>query len=872
VVKKESGRPASGDGLEGMKASVSSSDGSGELTLNPAKSRAGMQGLFSQYWKFVAIALQLCVLLVVLRQFQIESSAFREVVLLAFAGFAVHYFLPERFRLGFFAVLSVGATFLVFGFADGAWLAAFALVMMGICHLPFNVWIRGALLIAVGGFAAMARVEFIQGPWSQAIWPILASMFMFRVIVYLYDSRYEKISFTRGVSYFFMLPNVCFPLFPVVDYKGFRRTYYNEEQHKIYQTGIDWMVRGIVQLILYRVMYYYVAISPSEVIDPNSLTRYLISNFLLYLRISGDFHLITGMLHLFGFNVIPTHHLYCLAESFTDFWRRINIYWKDFMMKIFYYPIVFKLRRFGDVPALIITTIVVFIMTWLLHSYQWFWLRGDFPLTWQDGVFWMSLAVLVVFGSLREYRHGRERRLSSQKPSFSNWWRRGIRTVCTFFVICILWSVWTSESAGTWLSLWDFLWEGIPEEGSAFPGLLLAVACIVFVLAGLFGQQSSTEKSVEIGKEISVSQSTLVTLVALLVLTPIGLPQVYKSLGTDVSNMIVSLKSGQLSRADAAALERGYYEDLTRVNRFNSQLWELYMKRPTVRLIDIQNSGLSRARDDFLQTELVPNFRSYTPYGVIETNRWGMRDKDYAKKPGGSTVRIAVLGYSTVMGWGVEQDSTFEAVLERRLNEHTGTSRHTEFETLNLAVPGYDPPQQVAALERAMEFSPQMVFYVAGGREQWRAVQYVAQIVSKNVLIPYAGLSEIVARANVRSDMAAAAILKRLKVHEHEVLKWVYSRIAKRCIDNQIRPVWVFLPPTSKTLGVEEDFQASRKMAVDAGFTVIDLTEVYAGHDPESLWIAEWDRHPNTHAHQLVADALYDAMVESPGIFMLTRQ
>ena len=53
--------------------------------------------------RFGAIALQLCAILLILRQFQIESRAFREVAVLAFFGFAIHYFLPQRFRLPFFA-------------------------------------------------------------------------------------------------------------------------------------------------------------------------------------------------------------------------------------------------------------------------------------------------------------------------------------------------------------------------------------------------------------------------------------------------------------------------------------------------------------------------------------------------------------------------------------------------------------------------------------------------------------------------------------------------------------------------------------------------------------------------------------------------
>ena len=77
----------------------------------------------------------------------------------------------------------------------------------------------------------------------------------------------------------------------------------------------------------------------------------MISTFLLYVRISGQFHLVIGMLHLFGFNLPETHHRYLLASSFTDFWRRINIYWKDFMMKVFYYPAFFRLRKLGETPS-----------------------------------------------------------------------------------------------------------------------------------------------------------------------------------------------------------------------------------------------------------------------------------------------------------------------------------------------------------------------------------------------------------------------------------------------------------------------------------------------------------------------------------------
>jgi hypothetical protein len=817
-------------------------------------------------WRFGAIAVQLCAILVILRQFQIESRAFREVAVLSFVGFGIHYFLPHTLRLPFFALLSIGSVFLIFGWANGAWMLGFGVGLLGICHLPLSIWIRAALLLAAGVFAAAMHVKLIEGPWSPAIWPILASMFMFRLVVYLYDIRHEQPSLARSISYFFMLPNVCFPMFPVVDYKGFRRTYYDTDEHRIYQTGVDWIVRGIIHLILYRIIYYYMTITSTDVIDPDTLTQFLVSNFLLYLRISGDFHLITGMLHLFGFNVIPTHHLYCLASSFTDFWRRINIYWKDFMMKIFYYPLFFRLRRYGEIPAIIAATMIVFLLTWLLHSYQWFWLRGDFPIMWQDGIFWMVLALLVVAGALREFKRGRQRSLGSVEERWSDKGKRGLRTVGIFVTICVLWSIWTSDSIVQWAGLWSFLWEGVPENGSAMPTLFLAVVVIVFTAAILFGRESSVEKRIQLAPRISLARSTIETLVLLALVTPIGLPQVYSLFGASVGNVIVSLKSGGLSRADAAAMERGYYEGLTNVNRFNSQLWEIYMSRPTGWL-DITGSGLTRLRDDFLQVELARSFRSETEHGAIVTNPWGMRDDDYALVPPAGTVRGLLLGYSTVLGWGVQHEETFEAVLERKINDHLAGNAAGRFELLNLSVPGYRPPQQAMALDESLKFGPHLVFYTAAGREQWNTINFLADILEKRVEIPYGNLKALVDQAGLQPGMDRGTILKRLKPQEEALLRWVYDHVAGSCIERGIVPVWIYLPPLDPTAGEAEERGRARELAEEAGFEIIDLTGIYDGEDIDTLSLQQWDRHPNAVAHERIAGRLYRAIDARPEAF-----
>ena len=115
-----------------------------------------------------------------------------------------------------------------------------------------------------------------------------------------------------------MLPNACFPLFPVVDYKTFRRNYYDDDAYRIYQTGVDWMLRGVIHLLLYRLVYYHLTLAPAEVTSPELLMQYLATNFVLYLKISGLFHMIVGMLYLFGFRLPETNNRYFLAAGVTD--------------------------------------------------------------------------------------------------------------------------------------------------------------------------------------------------------------------------------------------------------------------------------------------------------------------------------------------------------------------------------------------------------------------------------------------------------------------------------------------------------------------------------------------------------------------------
>jgi D-alanyl-lipoteichoic acid acyltransferase DltB (MBOAT superfamily) len=703
----------------------------------------------------------------------------------------------------------------------------------------------------------------VNSPVSDAIWPILGSMFMFRLIVYFYDLRHDTapVSPVRTLAYFFMLPNACFPLFPVVDYKAFRRNYYDDDAYRTYQVGVDWMVRGVIHLILYRFIYYHVTLAPSEVTGPAQLLQYLVANFLLYLRVSGLFHLIVGMLYLFGFRLPETHNRYLLASSFTDFWRRINIYWKDFMQRIFYYPMVFRLRKLGTTRAMVVSTLFVFTMTWLLHAYQWFWLRGTLLLVWRDVLFWVILGGVVVVNALYELKHGRDRGLGKTAQSWRDLGMLTLKTFATFWFICVLWSFWTADSLAEWLSLWSALGGKYTLDILLFPAIIL----IVIVLGNVDRNPLRNTRASQLDPS-AWRQARLVTAVALVALVGISIESVHQRLGTEVATTIHSLRSGHLSRLDTAKLERGYYENLLSVDRFNSQLWEVYTRKPA-NWLDVQGAGLKRFTGGFAQTELIPSFVSRTPYGTISTNRWGMRDKDYERTPPPNTYRVALLGASSVMGWGVGDGETFEWLLEDRLNRERRDTSNTKYEILNFGVPGYQPPQQLVTIEYALSFSPNAVFYIATGQEISRAASYMVEVVQKKIEIPYEPLREIVRQAGLEPSMDTATALKRLDPYDGAILSWTYKRIADQARSRGAVPVFIFLPQVREERGQDET-PAILKMADSAGFAVINLAGVFRGQDTTALRLAEWDEHPNRRGHQLIASRLYDELQKmQPNIF-----
>ena len=377
---------------------------------------------------------------------------------LALAALPIHYLLPYRWKKPFFVAASVVGLVLVFGASASAVVLGVSAALIAVCYLPIP-WLARAGLIAVAAAAlALARVGRLATDVPETAWAVLGSMFMFRMILYLYELKHTKrpepLADTLG--YFFLLPNYCFTLFPVVDYRTLQRGYFAAEVHAAQQHGLRLIFRGAVQVLLYRVVYHRLVIAPEAVVGLGSFARFVTTNYLRYLHVSGQFHLACGLLHLFGFSLPDTHNRYFLASSFTDYWRRINIYWKDFMIRVVFNPVAFRLKRRPEWLALGVATTAVFLATWALHAYQSFWITGSWAFSWPDTLFWGILGVLVIVNVQVDARSPRRKTLGPTRDAAiapRALALRALKTAATFTTIALLWSLWTSPSVAAWLAM-----------------------------------------------------------------------------------------------------------------------------------------------------------------------------------------------------------------------------------------------------------------------------------------------------------------------------------------------------------------------------------------------------------------------------------
>jgi len=355
-----------------------------------------------------------------------------------------------------------------------------------------------------------------------------------------------------------------------------------------------------------------------------------------------------------------------------------------------------------------------------------------------------------------------------------------------------------------------------------------------------------------------------------LALAGIGLPQVHERAGEQASTFIASIQGSRLNARDQAQIERGYYENLLANDSYTSGLFGAQTVEQGEGWEEIYDTDAVEHRGDILLWSLRPGVDMQFKHAKLTTNAWGMRDRAYTKEKPDSTFRMALLGASYVMGAGVADGETFEALVEDRLNQATGSDSIAAYEILNFSVGGYGLAQQVAVLDGGVfDFAPDAVLYVVQPEEVRRTIERLLPAVLEGKEIGVEYIREILAELGVTAETSRPEARRLLFTRGEELVERGYARIAAQSRANGAVPVLVCLPNTRRPFE-DDEFAFLKGLAERLDMRVVDLRDAYAGREVSELVVAPWDAHPNNTGHTMIANAFFSAIARQPDLYATT--
>jgi hypothetical protein len=350
-----------------------------------------------------------------------------------------------------------------------------------------------------------------------------------------------------------------------------------------------------------------------------------------------------------------------------------------------------------------------------------------------------------------------------------------------------------------------------------------------------------------------------------------------------------SARSPELNRGDRETSAVGYYEGLIGVGDVTpggrADISVRLLGKPTDWNRNVAANVMRPLPDgDFLQFEPRPNLDKTLFGRPFATNRHGMRDRDctVAKPPG--TFRVAVLGSSIDMGWGVGVEESYVNLLEDWLNAHAARrGLERRFDVLNFAVAAYSPLQRLEAYRRkARAFRPDLVLFSATTLDQRLTEIHLCDLFRARASVPHeydfvrqtiveAGLTDEDLRTDAHDQLVHKDEVKlKLDPHFWALYDRTVAALAADCRSDGVPMALLVIPRVGKA-----DAPAARAekvarllgIAAHHAVPVFDLSATFDESDPSRFGIAAWDDHPNALGHRRLFLALTRALVGDRALY-----
>jgi hypothetical protein len=345
-----------------------------------------------------------------------------------------------------------------------------------------------------------------------------------------------------------------------------------------------------------------------------------------------------------------------------------------------------------------------------------------------------------------------------------------------------------------------------------------------------------------------------------------------------------SIKSTEANADGREAAAGGYYEDLLNggatPDGSRDEISLRLLGKPDKWINFHDTHAALYFPDRFLQFELRPGIRHPILDHEFTTNSLGLRDREgyTVEKPPG-VVRIAVLGSSIDMGWGVRTEESYENQLEDWLNHQAQVRKlDRKFEVLNFACAAYSPAQRLESYRtKAAQYQPDLVLYSATMLDPRLSQIHLCDVLRGGAdpgydfvrrAIEQAGVTEAERALDERGDLRhKSAVKAKLQGVLWSLGDGALEELAAACRSDGARVVCLIVPRASLSdtpEGRAEGVARHRAIAARQAVHVIDLTPAFDEEDIHEVELAPWDDHPNARGHRLMFFALAEALLDDP--------
>ena len=289
----------------------------------------------------------------------------------------------------------------------------------------------------------------------------------------------------------------------------------------------------------------------------------------------------------------------------------------------------------------------------------------------------------------------------------------------------------------------------------------------------------------------------------------------------------------------------------------------------------------------------MPDTRGLNAGALYQTNSAGFRGPDSPEEKPPGVFRVAVIGDSTAMGWGVEWEDTYPVRIERRLNsppppppprvsESAGGDEAPRFEVLNFALAGLDAGGVSERFESlALRFDPDLVIYgftlndIKGPHYRRSLDRDYAESLMRNDspirMWRWARPRWLAIRELLFAPTGSYAgelddnyfdnppAWQALRTHLEQIARSADERSMCRIllIHCQIQSLNAWHP-------YRRHYDAVAELARQHGFLTVQSIDRMSAQDASSLWVSASDWHANARGHAILAELALEAMQELP--------